>query len=67
MLDLSRLNQELQDNLARRGHQRERIKQLSSEHAFDELCNWHGLIGWGPTLRGWMVHLKDVETKEPQT
>ena len=35
------------------------IKAMSPEDAFDALCNWNGLIDWGPTLRGWMTVLSE--------
>lgn len=48
------------DALVERGHTLEHIKQMPPEEAFDEYCNWHGLIHWGPRLRGVLDNLKEA-------
>lgn len=44
-----------------RGHLSEQIKNLSPEEAFDEYCNWKGLVFWGPRLRRVLETLKQAE------
>lgn len=34
---------------------------ITKEKAFDEYCNWHGLINWGPTLRQRWKELYEYE------
>jgi hypothetical protein len=37
--------------LQSRGWSDEHIVKMDPARAFDEFCEWHGLIGWGSTLR----------------
>ena len=46
---VSSLPDDVYDALIKRGWSGR--EQISTEDAFDEYCNWHGLISWGPTLR----------------
>lgn len=48
---ISKLSHPLLDALRERGHSDERIAAMTAERMFDEYCNWHGLIEWGPNLR----------------
>lgn len=40
------------------------IAAMTADQAFDECCEWEGLIGWGQTLRRWFIELKKAE-KQP--
>jgi|AntDeeMinimDraft_5_1070356.scaffolds.fasta_scaffold10255_1 hypothetical protein len=51
MLNIKKIPNEILNNLSRRGHSDQDIAQMSWGQAFDEYCNWHGLIQWGPPLR----------------
>lgn len=53
---------DLKSALMERGHTEDQIKKMKPEKRFDEYCNWHGLIGWGPTLRR---ILKECHNPEP--
>lgn len=44
------LSHSLVDALRKRGHSDESIERMKPARAFNEFCEWHGLIGWGPTL-----------------
>lgn len=37
--------------LVNRGHSDDEILLMREDEMFDEYCNWHGLINWGPRLR----------------
>ncbi len=50
---------DLQSALKNRGHTTSEIEIMSPEEKFDEYCEWHGLIGWGPRLRGIMDDAND--------
>ena len=49
------------ERLVKRGYSFDKIKEMTASEAFDEMCNWEGLIDWGPELRGWMQALKEAE------
>lgn len=36
--------------------------EIDTSKAFDEFCDWHGLIRWGPTLRDVLAR---IEASEP--
>lgn len=38
-----------------------RLSAMTTEKLFDEYCNWHGLINWGPQLRGALSDLQKAE------
>jgi hypothetical protein len=60
MLDVDALPEQLVDDLKKRGHTLEQIKQMSPKKAFDEYCNWNGLFKWGDHLWLTMHKLKDA-------
>jgi hypothetical protein len=31
------------------------LNSMSMDQAFDEVCNWNGLINYGGTIRGWIM------------
>lgn len=31
--------------------------KIPPERVFIELCNWHGLYGWGPTILAWIKEI----------
>lgn len=37
------------------------IERMTAAKAFDEFCEWHGLVGWGPQLRSAMRNLERAE------
>ncbi len=44
------LSDDMRDALQQRGLSDAFIEGSGPEQLFDEYCNWHGLIGWGPRL-----------------
>jgi len=36
------------------------INTLSPSEAFDEVCNWEGLINYGSTIKGWINDIYGV-------
>lgn len=36
------------------------INTLSPGEAFDEVCNWEGLINYGSTIKGWINDIYGV-------
>jgi hypothetical protein len=40
---------------------------LPADAAFDEFCNWHGLTGWGPSLRGVLDDARSTANKATET
>jgi len=68
MLDLERLPPFILANLRERlglegddPSKDETIALYSFEEAFEEYCNWHGLIGWSRTLAIVMSSIKNAE------
>ena len=57
MIDLANIDPDVLDALRHRGHGENGIARMSPDEAFDEFCMWHGLVGWGPTLRRVMRNL----------
>lgn len=49
-MDVSKLNPAMRDTLRERGHSDHDIALMSPREAFDEYCNWNGIIHWGDTL-----------------
>ena len=49
-MDTNQLDDDIMEALEERGFDESDIKRMSTEEAFDEYCNWHGLIGWGYRL-----------------
>lgn len=61
-LNTEKMNPALLQDLQARGMTNVEISLLTAEQAFDEYCDWHGLVNWGPALRSAMIELKKVET-----
>lgn len=68
MLDINQIPSNIVHDLISRGHDHESIAQMTPAEAFDEYCSWHGLIGWGDTLREAIKALDESEiTTEDST
>jgi len=65
-MDITKLQTSILIDLQSRGFELDEIEQITPEEAFDELCNWNGLLGWGPTLRGIMSNLQDASRPCPR-
>jgi hypothetical protein len=65
MLNTSALPTKVIDDLKSRGHSLEIINQMTPKKAFDEYCNWNGLIGWGDHLWNMMHKIKVSEDISP--
>jgi hypothetical protein len=63
-LDLQALPDELINDLKERGHSEEAIAQMTPEKAFEEYCNWNGLINWGDSLWKAVHEFKDASVGE---
>lgn len=50
MLDPSKLAKPVLEALHERGHTDKMIAQLSEADAFEEYCQWHGFLGWAPSI-----------------
>jgi hypothetical protein len=50
-MDISKIPADILDDLRERGHTDTSLTLMSADEAFDEFCEWHGLINWGPRLR----------------
>lgn len=59
-MNINKIPQSILSDLKSRGHTEDEIKNMKWEEAFDEYCNWNGLIGWGYYLRDAMKSLKDA-------
>ena len=35
---------------------------LTADKAFDEFCEWNGLVRWGPKLRSVLAHYRAAST-----
>lgn len=55
-----KLSQDLLEALTERGYTEETIKTLSPEEAFEEYCNWNGLINWGTRLKNAMTNIEQA-------
>jgi len=51
-VDIKKLPRDVVHALKQRRHTEFQIEALTPEQIFDEYCQWHGLLGWGETLRG---------------
>lgn len=56
------LTDDVMNSLLSRGWSEEEIAKLSPEEAFDEYCEWHGLRGWGQTLRRALSNIQSANT-----
>ncbi len=63
MLDFEKLNFAVKDALVNRGHSEKQIRSMSPREAFEEYCEWNGLINWGDTL--W-ENAKSLMAQEPR-
>jgi len=59
-MDIDKLDRDVKEALVERGHSEKEISEMTPEEAFDEFCEWNGLIRWGHTLRRVMVNLKEA-------
>jgi len=39
----------------------EEFNNYSPDTAFEEVCNWEGLINWSSTIKGWIKDIYGVE------
>lgn len=60
-LNTDKMPQDLMDALTKRGWSQAQIENMDAAKAFDEFCQWHGLLGWGPELRSAMETFKHLE------
>ena len=51
--------------LQKRGYTDEEIARMGPDQRFDEFCEWHGLLHWGPTLRAIMETARGDLTIDP--
>lgn len=51
MSETEPLDESVREALNKRGWTNEEISTMTAAKMFDEYCNWHGLIHWGPILR----------------
>lgn len=56
---------ELATALLERGNSAECIAEMSGAERFNEFCNWHGLIDWGPQL--WQIVTECQKTDARRT
>lgn len=49
-MDTNQLDDDIIEALEERGFDETDIKRMSTEEAFSEYCEWHGLIEWGYRL-----------------
>lgn len=49
-MDTNQLNEDIMEALQERGFDVADIARMSTEEAFSEYCEWHGLIRWGYRL-----------------
>lgn len=67
MIDITKLEHAVLDNLHERGHTDEQIKNMNWDQVFDEYCEWEGLIQWGPELRRVMANAKNAQQEADNT
>jgi hypothetical protein len=60
-MHVNKIEPEVLECLRQRGHDDDRIAQMSPDEAFIEYCECHGLIGWGVTLTKVMRSLRLAE------
>lgn len=51
--------------LQKRGHDEEKIADMSPKEAFIEFCEWNGLLGWGETLWNQVMSLSGNAVEVP--
>ena len=62
--DITKLNEDILEALRGRGLSDSSIRQSSPEKIFDEYCDWHGLVYWGPRLRDVLATAKHAVRTE---
>lgn len=60
-MNIEKITRDAIESLRARGHDDDAISRMNHDEAFDEYCNWQGLIGWGPRLRGIYANLSEAE------
>lgn len=60
-MDIKDVPSEIVKSVKSRGFNDHQISAMTADQMFDEYCNWHGLIKWGPTLRYVLDSLRDSE------
>lgn len=58
-MDITKIMNATKDDLHQRGWTNEEIEKMSPEKAFQEFCEWHGLINWGETLISVLDNLRE--------
>jgi hypothetical protein len=64
-MDPKKLSRPMLTTLRERGHTDQAISLMSAREAFDEYCNWHGIINWGDTLWAEATALMKLEAPTP--
>lgn len=67
MINLQHIDSDIIEALRNKGFSENRIESMTWDEAFDQYCEWEGLIGWGPRLRRAMANLKNAQDKVPMT
>ena len=63
MIDITKLDKDILNNLHERGHSDEKIKNMTWDEVFDEYCHWEGITGsWPEILRRVMANAKNAQT-----
>lgn len=65
MINLNEVAPTILKDLRERGHSDDQIKNMNWDEAFDEYCEWNGLVRWGPELRQVMAQLKNAQRSTP--
>lgn len=63
-MKIEKINHKVLSALRNRGNTDEEISAMTPDEAFDEFCMWHGLIGWGDTLRNALNNLRAADMGE---
>lgn len=67
MINLNEVAPTILKDLRARGHTDEQIQKMNWNEAFDEYCEWNGLVNWGSQLREVMKQLKNAQDAAPPT
>jgi hypothetical protein len=49
-MNIAKIDPAVVEALRKCGHEETEIEKMTPEFAFNEYCEWHGLIRWGDTL-----------------
>jgi len=63
-MDNNKIHSDIKDCLRERGHTDQDIGAMSPDEAFDEYCEWNGLIKWGSDLRRVMKNLSEANADQ---